>query len=100
MKAHSSKRRTKPLDLRQPVGQHRQRHYYQMRPFLVEIGLQTGHEADRLDGLAQTHLVAQDHRHAVLEHMHHPADPLDLNNNFSNNNTVIITVIIIISMNK
>ena len=68
-----------------------------MRPFLVEIGLQTGHEADRLDGLAQTHLVAQDHRHAVLEHMHHPADPLDLNNNF---NMVIITVIIIISMNK
>ena len=39
--------------------------------------LKMGEKADGLDGFPQTHLIAQDHGHAVREHVSHPTDTLE-----------------------
>lgn len=49
-----------------------------MRASLVEGVMEIGEESNGLDRFAQTHLVAEDHRHSPLEHMNHPTDALEL----------------------
>ena len=49
-----------------------------MRPSLPQRMMQISEESDRLDGLPKTHLVAKDHRHSLIEHVHHPTDALYL----------------------
>ncbi len=56
VEAHGTEGRTEFFNLRNPIGQHRQRHHDQKRTLFVQMVLQCSHVANRLNGLAQAHL--------------------------------------------
>ena len=55
-----------------------ERHDYKEGTVLSELELEVADESDTLQGLAEPHLVPQNHGHATLEHAYHPRDALHL----------------------